>query len=87
MEGEYRWIQWQSCHDYRNGTGYRRSHRARVANYGADVVVADVNSDGVLQTLKEVEQIGRRGVAIAMDVSDKSQVEICVQKGLEAFGK
>ena len=57
------------------------------SEYGADVVVADVNSDGVLQTLKEVEQRGRRGVAVAMNVSDKNQVETGVQKALEALGK
>jgi hypothetical protein len=43
------------------------------ARQGAHIVVADINLPGAQETVKEIEAVGRRGLAIQTDVSDPTR--------------
>jgi NAD(P)-dependent dehydrogenase (short-subunit alcohol dehydrogenase family) len=58
-----------------------------LAQYGADIVATDVKEDGLKQTVTEIKTFGRKGMALTMDVSIKSEVAKCVEEALQNFGK
>jgi 3-oxoacyl-[acyl-carrier protein] reductase len=58
-----------------------------LAKAGADIVVADVNLEEAEKTAKEIEGLGRRSMAITMDVTDYPKVEEAVNKILDKFTK
>lgn len=58
-----------------------------LAGYGADVVACDVNPEGIDQTVSEVQELGRKALAVEMDVSNKANVEQGVQSALKVFGR
>jgi SDR family mycofactocin-dependent oxidoreductase len=81
--------------------GQGRSHAVRLAEEGADVVATDLarpydteahpqyrsgTMDELEDTRRLVEKTGRRCVAMAADVRDRSAVQAAVDAGLEAFG-
>jgi len=57
------------------------------AKEGADIVVADVNLELAQQTASEIEGLGRKALALAMDVTDYQKVEEAVNKILDKFTK
>ena len=57
------------------------------AKEGADIVVADVNLEEAEKTAKEIEALGRKALALTMDVTDYSKVEEAVNKILDKFAK
>jgi 3-oxoacyl-[acyl-carrier protein] reductase len=57
------------------------------AKEGADIVVADVNLEVAQKTASEIEGLGRRALALEMDVTDYQKVEEGVNKILDKFGK
>ena len=57
-----------------------------LASMGADVAVSDINREGALRTAKEIEGLGRRGLALEGDVSDPADAEIIVAKTVEQLG-
>lgn len=57
------------------------------ARQGAHIVVADINLPGAQETVKEIEAVGRRGLAIQTDVSDPTQVSAMVAAARTAFGR
>jgi len=57
------------------------------AKEGADIVVADVNLEVARKTASEIEALGRRTLALEMDVTDFAKVEEGVNKILDKFGK
>ena len=57
------------------------------AKEGADIVVADVNLEVAQKTASEIEALGRKALAIEMDVTDYTKVEEGVNKILDKFGK
>jgi 3-oxoacyl-[acyl-carrier protein] reductase len=57
-----------------------------LASKGADVAVSDINREGVLGTAKEIEGLGRRGLALEGDVSNPADAEITVAKTVEQLG-
>jgi gluconate 5-dehydrogenase len=58
-----------------------------LAVYGADVVVTGRTPGTLKETLKAVEAIGRRALAVACDASKEEDVVNMVQKTMEAFGR
>lgn len=58
-----------------------------MAECGADVVVAARTASEIDQTAREIEQRGRRALAIPTDVRVADQVNNLVQKTVEEFGK
>ncbi|MBM3956915.1 MAG: 3-oxoacyl-[acyl-carrier-protein] reductase [Gemmatimonadetes bacterium] len=67
--------------------GIGRAIALRMAEQGADVVVADVNDEAAERVAREVEARGRRSLAVHMDVSSKESVEAGVARAIEGFGR
>ena len=57
------------------GSGLGRASSIALAQFGANVVVADVNAAGVDKTLATITAQGYKAVGAALDVTDTSQVE------------
>ncbi len=57
------------------------------AKAGADVAIADLLFDEAKATANEIERLGKKAVAISVDVRDINQVTNLVGKTLEFFGR
>jgi len=57
------------------------------AKEGADIVVADVNLEIAQKTASDIEALGRKALALEMDVTNYEKVEIGINKILDKFGK
>lgn len=79
--------------------GQGRSHALTLAREGADIVVCDIagqiesapypmsNENDLQKTVKLVEELGRRCVAVKADVRDREQMKAVADKAIEEFGK
>ncbi len=67
------------------GQGIGRSIALKMAQEGADVVIAEMNADTGAQTAKEVEALGRRALFISVDVANQKQVQGMVDQVLKAW--
>lgn len=67
--------------------GIGREIAITFAREGADIVVADVNLEATQKTAAEIEALGRKALALEMDVTDLAKVEAGVNKILDKFGK
>jgi 3-oxoacyl-[acyl-carrier protein] reductase len=57
-----------------------------LARNGADVAVSDINMEGALETVGEIEGLGRNGLALEGDVSNTADAERIVAKTVEQLG-
>ncbi len=57
------------------------------AREGADIVVADVNLEIAQKTCLEIEALGRKALALEMDVTNYEKVEEGINKILDKMGK
>src|SRR5216684_1985251 len=55
-------------------SGMGRAMALAFAQAGADLLLADLNVDGVTKTTTEIEQIGRRAIPVRCDVSEPEQI-------------
>jgi len=69
------------------GQGIGRSIALKMAQEGADVVIAEMNPDTGNQTKKEVEALGRKALSFPVDVADQKQVRGMVEEVLKIWGK
>ena len=69
------------------GQGIGRSIALKLAQEGADVVVAEMNSGTGAQTAKDVEALGRNALFISIDVANQKQVQKMVSDTLGAWKK
>lgn len=69
------------------GQGIGRSIALKLAQEGADVVVAEMNSGTGAQTAKDVEALGRNALSISIDVANQKQVQKMVTDTLGAWKK
>ena len=79
--------------------GQGRSHALTLAREGADIVICDIASqietvpyhmateDQLTETVRLVEDLDRRCVAVKADVRDPSQVQSVVDRAINEFGK
>ncbi len=67
--------------------GIGRAIALGFAREGADIVVADVNLQEAEKTAKEIELLGRKSLALEMDVTDYAKVEEGLNKILDKLGK
>ena len=68
-----------------NGIG--RAAALAFAREGANVVVADVSERGNQETARMIEELGGRALAVRCDVTRAEDVEVALNKGVEAFGR
>jgi NAD(P)-dependent dehydrogenase (short-subunit alcohol dehydrogenase family) len=69
------------------GQGLGKVFSLAFAEAGADIVVAELNSETGPETVKEVENIGRRALFVETDVRCRLSVEAMVKKTIEHFGR
>lgn len=81
------------------GRGQGRSHALRLAREGADIVVCDIGEDlasvpyglatqdDLDETVKLVEETGRRCVGVKADVRSTSDMQRVADRAMEEFGR
>jgi len=69
------------------GQGIGRSIALKMAQEGADVVIAERNPDTGAQTAGEVEAVGRKAMSVAVDVADQRAVQTMVSQVLAAWNR
>ncbi len=67
------------------GSGLGRAIALIFARKGADVIVADIDLVQAKRVAEEVKKLGRRSLALAMDVSREESVEEAVKEALRLF--
>jgi len=67
------------------GQGIGRSIALKLAQEGADVAIAEMNSDTGNQTAKEVQALGRKALSVSVDVADQKQVQTMMDQLLKAW--
>ena len=67
--------------------GIGRAIALTFAREGADIAVADVNLEIAQQTVLEIQDLGRKAMALEMDVTNYEKVEEGVNKILDKMGK
>ncbi len=67
--------------------GIGRAIALILAQKGADIVVSDINLEKAEETVREIETIGRRAIAIRADVANTNDVERMVEAILGRFGQ
>ena len=68
------------------GTGIGAATCQRLAEEGAAVVVADINTEGARRTAQVIEEGGGVARAMAVDLVDESSVAALVEQTVSAFG-
>lgn len=81
--------------------GIGRAAAVEMAKAGADVVVSDLarpgprigglptvaeDDEGLREAVAEIESLGQRGLAVALDVTDEDEVRTAVATAVEHFG-
>ncbi len=56
-----------------------------LAKHGANVVIADIDGQGIANTAREVERMGRQALAIETDVTDLKSIDLMVESTLVHF--
>ena len=67
--------------------GFGKGIALTLAKEGCDVVVSDIDLEGAKQTAAEIEALGRKAIAIKVDITNKVDVGQMVEKALSEFGK
>jgi 3-oxoacyl-[acyl-carrier protein] reductase len=67
--------------------GIGRSIALLLAQKGADIVISDINLEKGEEAAKEIEALGRKAMAIKVDVASTNDVEHMVEAILERFGQ
>ena len=67
--------------------GYGRARAVTLAEEGCDIICADINLDGAKQTAAEIKALGRRALAVKVDVTRQAEVDAMVKKSLDKFGR
>ena len=67
--------------------GIGRSIALTLAKYGADIVVADLDLAGAEKVAEEVKALGRKALAVKVNVVDKKAIDEMIEKTVAEFGK
>jgi 2-deoxy-D-gluconate 3-dehydrogenase len=68
------------------GTGLGKAMALELARAGADIVTAARRVELIEETAKEVKLLGRRSIAIPVDITDSSQVNFMVERTMSEMG-
>src|ERR1041385_4015145 len=69
------------------GTGIGKSMAVEFARAGADVAVASRKLEHLEPVVKDIEKLGKRAFAMAVDVRQEDQVQALVERAVKDFGK
>jgi 3-oxoacyl-[acyl-carrier protein] reductase len=67
------------------GQGIGKAIVTRLAQSGANVVVADVNLEQATHTAQEIQALGVDAIALKVDVSDRASVESAIKQVFDRF--
>lgn len=67
--------------------GIGRIIALELAAAGADVVVADIMEEGVETVAEEIGKLGKRALAVRLDVSDEESARAAVEAAMSEFGQ
>jgi NAD(P)-dependent dehydrogenase (short-subunit alcohol dehydrogenase family) len=68
-------------------SGIGKASILRMAEEGASVVCADIQSEAAEATAKEAKELGAEAIALTLDVSDPESVKRCVGASISEFGR
>jgi len=68
-------------------SGIGRAAAQLFAKNGAQVVISDLDSDGIEETLSMIKKSGGAGIAVETDISDSTQVRKMVDQTVQTFGR
>ena len=68
------------------GSGLGQSHAALLSDYGADIIVQDINSEGAQKTAEMVKNNGRRVHVMIGDVRDSKGFAALAKSAIEDLG-
>ncbi|WP_346243219.1 SDR family NAD(P)-dependent oxidoreductase [Shouchella clausii] len=68
-------------------TGIGRNIALTLAKQGASIVVADLNAEGIQDTVKAVEAAGSKALGVELNVTNKESVDKMIEKVLAEFGR
>ncbi len=67
--------------------GLGRAMALAFAEAGADLLLVDLNAEGVQRTAREIEALGRRAVPAVYDISDIEQINALLAQLDQAYGR
>ena len=67
--------------------GFGRGIAMVLAQQGCDVIVNDIDEEGIKKTASDIEALGRRSLAIKADVTKVAEVKEMVKNALGKFGR
>ncbi|RLE13294.1 3-oxoacyl-ACP reductase [Candidatus Aerophobetes bacterium] len=67
--------------------GIGRAIALKLAREGADVIVADINLEGVQKVAEEIKNMGRKAVDLKVDVSIKEEAEKIINTAKDELGR
>ncbi len=59
----------------------------RLAKEGADIVIADLNEEGLLSVAEQIRSIGRKALPVKTNISNQRDVENLCKKAIDEFGR
>ena len=62
------------------GSGIARAIALQLAREGADVAIADINAETAEATARAVAELGRRSLAVPVDVVNRGQVQTMAER-------
>lgn len=68
-------------------SGMGKAAALALAQYGADVVLADLNEAGAAETAAEIQSMGRRALPVVCDISNPEQIRALFAKVDDRFGR
>ena len=68
-------------------SGMGRAASIGFAEAGADLMLADINEEGMQETAREIERLGRRAEPVVCDVSNGAQIRAMFNRLDEAYGR
>jgi 3-oxoacyl-[acyl-carrier protein] reductase len=67
--------------------GYGKGIVLTLADEGCNIIAADIDLEGAKKTVAEVEALGRKALAVKVDVINRTEVDTMVEKALTEFGR
>jgi meso-butanediol dehydrogenase/(S,S)-butanediol dehydrogenase/diacetyl reductase len=68
------------------GQGIGKGIALALAREGANVVISDINLTEATKVVREIEELGRKSLAVKTDVTSKKEVDDLIKKTIEKFG-
>lgn len=69
------------------GRGIGAATALRMAEEGARIVLADIDTEGCKQVATELQRLGSEGLVVSCNVADKAIVEDAMQQAVNHFGR